>query len=88
MRTVRYRIRIEALNDHDEVICAMEQNIEQERLKKARPRVLITFVENMIRTFLRGHTKAEKNLAAGIKRRPRLKKMGLEGLLEQHNNHA
>ena len=88
MRTISYRIRIEALGPKDEVICAMEQTIEQETLKKSRPRLLIRFVEKAIRTFLRGHTAAEKRLAAGSKRRPRLKKLGLEGLLEQHNRHA
>jgi hypothetical protein len=94
MITDKYRIRIEALTESDEVICVMEQTIAQSTLQKSRPRQLIRFVEVMIRDFLRGHADAEKRLVArqkqgGQKRRaPRIKQLGLQGLLEQHDNHA
>jgi hypothetical protein len=94
MITAKYRIRIEALTESDEVICAMEQTIAQSTLSKSRPRQLIRFIEVMIRDFLRGHREAEKRLVARQKRaqqrmpRPRIKQFGLQGLLEQHDNHA
>lgn len=83
MITTTYRIRIEALSGSGEVLAAMEQSIEQDTLKKARPRLLIRFIERMVRAFLHGHTTTEKKLAAGYKRKKaRTKKLGLFTLLE------
>lgn len=78
MLTTEYRIRVEALNAEGEVIAGYQQCIAQDTLKKARPRLLITFVERMVRDFIRGHTKAEKKLAPK-KRRPM--KLGMSTLL-------
>jgi hypothetical protein len=87
MITTTYRIRIEALSGSGEVLAAMEQSIAQDTLAKARPRLLIRFIEGVVRTFLQGHAAAEKKLAAGYKRKKaRTKKLTLSTLLE--HNHA
>lgn len=87
MITTRYRIRIDALDEKDRVVCSIEQSVAQDTLQKSRPRLLIRFTEKLIREFLHGHAATEKRLAAGCKRKkPRVRKMGLEGLLEEHNH--
>jgi hypothetical protein len=78
MITTEYRIRIEALTADGHVIADFNQIIMQDTLTKSRPRQLITIIERFVRTFIRGHTEAEKKLAPR-KRRP--KKLGLSTLM-------
>lgn len=86
MITTRYVIRIEALGPHGETIADFNQIVEQEVLSKSRPRILITFIERFVRTFLVGHAKAEKKLAAARKRnRP---KVGMSSLMPKELSHA
>lgn len=80
MITTEYRIRIEAIGPHGETIADFNQIIPQDTLTKARPRILITLMERMVRTFIRGHTEVERRLAKNIKRR-KPKKLGLNTLL-------
>lgn len=78
MLTTEYRIRVDAVDGVGKTIASYEQVIAQDTLKKARPRLLITFIERMVRDFIRGHTAAEKKLAPK-KRRPI--KLGISTLL-------
>jgi phenylacetate-coenzyme A ligase PaaK-like adenylate-forming protein len=80
MITTEYRIRIEALTADGRVIADFNQIIMQDTLTKSRPRQLITIIERFVRTFIHGHTEAERRLAKNIKRR-KPKKLDMRTLM-------
>lgn len=70
MQTDFYRIRIEACNQHGQVLAAFEQAVTQQSLRDNRPARMKEFIHGVVERFLRGHRGIEKALPKRKKRKP------------------